>query len=332
MHLKVYAEKREPTKLNHTATHLLHAALRKILGEHVKQAGSLVAFDRLRFDFSHFAPLSPEQMLAVEDLVNKKIREDWPVEKKLMSYQQALEEGAMALFGEKYGDEVRVLKIEDFSTELCGGTHIDRTGEIGLFKLLSDASAAAGVRRIEAITGQQALNYVRDLEQKWGALGKKLKARPEEIPERVEKLSEQVKKLEREVAQLKTKVAAGGGEVSGKGDMLQGVKEVGGVKVLALRRDLEDVKSLRDFSDHVKDKLGSGIAVIGSAANGKVMLIVRVSKDLTGRFNAGNLVKEIAPLVGGTGGGKPDMAQAGGSNVEGLDAALNKVYELIQPQ
>jgi alanyl-tRNA synthetase len=328
--LKVEADTREPTRLNHTATHLLHAALRQVLGEHVKQAGSLVAPDRLRFDFSHFQALAPEEITRVEDLVNQKIRDDLEVEKKVMNYQEALDEGAMALFGEKYGDEVRVLKIEDFSTELCGGTHVDRTGEIGFFKILSDSSAAAGVRRIEAATGANALEYVRDLEQKWRQLAKKLKATPEEVLDRVDKQSELLKKYEKELSQLKTKLAAGGRAAGGEADLLQGVKEISGVKVLAVRQDIEDVKALREFSDHVKDKLGSGITVIGSAAEGKVTLIVRVSKDLTGRFNASNLIKELAPLVAGSGGGKPDMAQAGGSRIEGLDEALRKVYDVVQ--
>jgi len=282
----------------------------------------------LRFDFSHFAQLSPHQIVQVEDIVNEKIREDLNVEKKVMNYQEALEEGAMALFGEKYGDRVRVLKIDDFSTELCGGTHVDRTGEIGMFKILSDSSIAGGIRRIEAITGQKALEYIRELEKRLGLVAAKLKATPDEVVERVEKQSEQLKKMEKELGQLKTKLASGGG--SGNGDLTKEARDVCGVKVLALRRDIDDVKALRDLSDQVKDKLGSGIAVIGSATDGKVTLIVRVSKDLTAKYNASDLIKQLAPLVGGSGGGKPDMAQAGGSIVEGLDSALNKVYELVE--
>ncbi|MFO1462938.1 MAG: alanine--tRNA ligase [bacterium] len=327
VHLKVNPLTRAPTRLNHTATHLLHAALRKVLGEHVKQAGSLVAPDRLRFDFSHFQPMTREEILAVEDLVNEKIREDIEVQKKEMAYDEAMGEGAMALFGEKYGDRVRVLKIEHFSTELCGGTHVDRTGEIGLFKILAESSVAAGVRRIEAVTGAGALQYLRDLEEKWNALARRLKAAPDEIPDRIERQSELVKKYERELSQLKAKLASGGG--SGGGDILQQVREIGGVKVLALRRDIDDLKSLRDFSDQVKDKLGSGVSVIGSAADGKATLIVRVSKDLTSRFDAGKLAKELAAMVGGSGGGKAEMAQAGGPKLEGLDGALQKVYELV---
>jgi len=318
---------RDPTRLNHTATHLLHAALRKVLGEHVKQAGSLVSPDRLRFDFSHFSQMSPEQIVQVEDMVNQKIREDLDVEKKVMNYQEALGEGAMALFGEKYGDQVRVLKIDEFSTELCGGTHVDRTGEIGMLKILSDSSIAGGVRRIEAITGQKALEYLRELEKRLGLVAQKLKVTPEEVVDRVERQSDQLKKLEKEVGQLKTKVAAGGGSASG--DFAKEARDISGIKVLALRRDVDDVKALRDLSDQVKDKLGSGIAVIGSASDGKVTLIVRVSKDLTAKYNASEIIKQLAPLVGGSGGGKPDMAQAGGTSVEGLDSALSKVYDLV---
>ncbi len=328
VHLKVNPLTRAPTRLNHTATHLLHAALRKVLGEHVKQAGSLVAPDRLRFDFSHFQPMTREEIRAVEDLVNEKIREDIEVQKKEMAYDEAMGEGAMALFGEKYGDRVRVLKIEHFSTELCGGTHVDRTGEIGLFKIVGESSVAAGVRRIEAITGAGALQYLRDLEDKWNGLARRLKAAPDEIPERIEKQAELLKKYERELSQLKAKLASGGG--GGEGDMMQQVREVGGVKVLALRRDIDDLKSLRDFSDQVKNKLGSGVSVIGSAAEGKATLIVRVSKDLTPRFDAGKLAKELAAMVGGSGGGKAEMAQAGGPNLDGLDGALSKVYDLVQ--
>ena len=328
VHLKVNPLTRAPTRLNHTATHLLHAALRKVLGEHVKQAGSLVAPERLRFDFSHFQPMTREEILAVEDLVNEKIREDLEVQKKEMAYDEAMGEGAMALFGEKYGDRVRVLKIEHFSTELCGGTHVDRTGEIGLFKIVSESSVAAGVRRIEAITGAGALRYLRDLEDKWNGLARRLKAAPDEIPERIERQAELLKKYERELSQLKAKLASGGG--GGEGDLMQQVREVGGVKVLALRRDIDDLKSLRDFSDQVKNKLGSGVSVIGSAVEGKATLIVRVSKDLTGRFDAGKLAKELAAMVGGSGGGKAEMAQAGGPNLDGLDGALSKVYDLVQ--
>jgi alanyl-tRNA synthetase len=298
------------------------------LGDHVKQAGSLVTPERLRFDFSHFQPMTREEILKVEDMVNEKIREDVEVQKREMSYDEAMGSGAMALFGEKYGDKVRVLKVEEFSTELCGGTHVDRTGEIGVFKILRESSVAAGVRRIEAITGAAVIENFREMENTLLHLGKMAKTdRYQDTLEKWAQQSEQLKKLEKEVSQLKAKVASGGG--SGEGDILKQAKDIGGVKVLALRRDIDDLKSLRDFSDQVKDKLGSGVSVIGSATEGKVTLIVRVSKDLTPRFDAGKLAKELAAMVGGSGGGKAEMAQAGGSNIEGLDGALQKVYELV---
>ena len=328
VHLKVSPLTRGPTKLNHTATHLLHAALRLVLGEHVKQAGSLVTAERLRFDFSHFQPMTREEILKVEDIINEKIREDIEVHKREMSYDDAMGDGAMALFGEKYGDKVRVLKVEGFSTELCGGTHVDRTGEIGIFKIIRESSVAAGVRRIEAITGAAVIENFREMEETLLQLGKMAKTdRYQDTVEKYAQQSEQLKKLEKEVSQLKAKVASGGG--GGGGDILSQAKDIGGVRVLALRRDIDDLKSLRDFSDQVKDKLGSGVSVIGSATEGKVTLIVRVSKDLTPRFDAGKLAKELAAMVGGSGGGKAEMAQAGGSNIDGLDGALRKVYELV---
>lgn len=327
IHLQVNPETRNPTRLNHTATHLLHAALRQVLGEHVKQAGSLVAPHRLRFDFSHHKSLAPEELQRIEDLVNGQILADVAVEKNVMSYDEAMGSGAMALFGEKYGDEVRVLKISDFSTELCGGTHVDRTGEIGAFKIIGESSVASGVRRIEALTGRDTLNYFRGLETKFQDLAKALKASPDELVERVKKQQEQLKKLEREVAKLKTQVASGGG--GGGGDLMSEVKEIDGIKVLALQRDLGDIPSLRDFSDQMIQKLGSGIAVLGGNIDGKATLIVRVSKDLTQKFHAGKIVQALAQEVGGKGGGRPDMAQAGGPNAGALPQALNKVGELV---
>jgi alanyl-tRNA synthetase len=328
IHLQVNPKTRGPTRLNHTATHLLHAALRKVLGAHVKQAGSLVAPDRLRFDFSHFQSMTPEQIMAVEDLVNEKIREDIEVKKTIMGYDEAMKQGAMALFGEKYGNEVRVLQIADYSTELCGGTHVDRTGEIGSFKILSESSVASGVRRIEAMTGADTIQYLRKLEGQIQDLARQLKVAPEEVLDRVAKQGEQLKKAEREISKLKAELAGGGS--GGQPDVSEQIKEIGGVKVLASRRDLDDVEGLRALSDQMIQKLGSGIAVLGSAANGKATLIVRVSKDLTGKFKAGDIVKELAKEVGGSGGGRPDMAQAGGPDVAGLDRALEKVGEVLK--
>jgi alanyl-tRNA synthetase len=323
--LEVDRQHRTPTRLNHTATHLLHAALRKVLGEHVRQAGSLVAPHRLRFDFSHFEPLSDEDLERIESLVNEKIREDLPVEKLEMTYDEALKTGAMALFGEKYGDRVRVLKINDFSTELCGGTHIDRTGEIGFFKIIEESSVAAGIRRIDALTGADAVHHARKMERNIKQLASRLKVGMGELPEKVEKMSEQIKKFEREITQLKQKLLSGGESQ----DFMSQVREKNGVKVIAVKRDNEDVKTLRSFSDQVLSKLTSGVALVASASEDKVTLIVRVSKDLTERFQAGNLIKPLAEIVGGSGGGRPDMAQAGGSHIEKLDEVIARFYDLV---
>lgn len=326
VNLEVYAQTRGPTRLNHTATHLLHAALRQVLGEHVKQAGSLVAPHRLRFDFSHFQALSADEIFKVEDLVNEKIRADLAVEKNVMSYDEAMGAGAMALFGEKYGDEVRVLKIADFSTELCGGTHVNRTGEIGSFKIVSESSVASGVRRMDAVTGADTLKYLRGLETKLQNLAQSLKVSPEELSERVTKQSEELKTAQRRLSELQAKLASAG---SSGDDPLKEVKEIAGVKVLALRRDVEDIKALRALSDQLLNRLQSGILVLAAAVEGKATLIVRVTKDLSKKFHAGNIVKALASFVGGSGGGRPDMAQAGGSKVEGLDEALKRVEEVL---
>src|SRR4030095_7749726 len=318
VHLEVDRHHRFPTRLNHTATHLLHAALRTVLGDHVKQAGSLVAPGRLRFDFSHFEPASEEDLERIEALVNEKIREDIPVDKIEMSYDQAMKKGAIALFGEKYGDKVRVLHIGEFSTELCGGTHVDRTGEIGFFKIIQESSVAAGVRRIEAVTGGGALAYCRKLERNLKHLALQLKVGVEEVPQKIDRLTEQVKKFEKEVSQLRGKLLSGGGGQ----DLLEGVQEKAGVKLLAKKIDAEDVKGMREISDQVIGKLGKGIALLAGVADGKVTLIVRVSKDLTAKYKAGDLIKPLAQMIGGSGGGGPDMAQAGGPGVEKLEEVL----------
>jgi alanyl-tRNA synthetase len=244
-----------------------------------------------------------------------------------MPYQEAIQEGATALFGEKYGEVVRVLKINDFSTELCGGTHVDRTGEIGMFKILSDSSVAAGIRRIEALTGQGALHYVRSLEERWENLSRKLKSTPEEISDKIEKQLELLKKYEKEVAQLKSKLASSAGTESTP--IENQIEEIKGTKVLALRRDVDDIQALRGLSDQLMAKISSGILVLGSGVNGKATLIVRVSKDVTRQFNASELAKKLATLVGGSGGGRPDMAQAGGPLVEKLDEALGEIRNFV---
>ena len=321
--LVVNVTDRTKTMNNHTATHLLHAALRKILGEHVKQAGSLVAPDRLRFDFSHFAALTAAELTAVEDLVNEKIRQNIDVQKNCQSYAEAIAAGAMALFGEKYGDQVRVLKIADFSTELCGGTHVNHTGDIGCFKIIEETSVAAGVRRIEALTGGAVIEYLRDFEQQWSDIAKELKVGRAEALARVQKMATQLKKLEREVVNLKSQAAH-----SSASDPMAEVKEVGGVRYLATRRDIDDVQALREFSDQLKNKLGSGITVLGSASGAKATLIVTVSQDLISRFNAIELCRALAVKMGGSGGGKPDRAQAGGQ-ADGLEASLAYVPNLL---
>ncbi|MCP5467691.1 MAG: alanine--tRNA ligase [Deltaproteobacteria bacterium] len=328
VHLKVKRQHRIPTRLNHTATHLLHAALRETLGEHIKQAGSLVTPERLRFDFTHFKALSPEEIITIENRVNEKIREDLAVEKKVMTYKEAIQSGAMALFGEKYGDEVRVLKIDDFSVELCGGTHVDRTGEIGLFKMINEASVAAGVRRIEAITGAVSLEYLRRLEQQQQQIAKTLKVGQDEILERLAKQGDQLKKYEKEINQLKTQLATGSSS-SNNSKLEENISEINGTKLLALQTQLDDIKALRNLSDQLIQKLGSGIVLLVNTDQSKLILIVRVSKDLHQKFQAGKLIQELAPLIGGSGGGRPDMAQAGGTNIDGVKDVLNKIKELL---
>jgi len=323
--LEVSHQLRRPTMLNHTATHILHAALREILGDHVKQAGSLVEPHRLRFDFSHFESLTPTQVEEIEQRVNAVIQSNFKVSKEEMSFKEAERKGALAFFGEKYGDRVRVIEIGPYSMEFCGGTHLDYSGEIGIFKIISESSVAAGVRRIEAVTGMDAFRAFQKMERNYDHLSSLLKTSPADLPHRISKMVEQVKKLEKEVSRLKTKLATGGGGT----DFMSQVKEINGTKFLAIETDIDDAKALREFSDLVKNKIGSGVAVIGSRAGGKAMLLVTVTKDLTKKYHAGKIVGEIAVIVGGKGGGRPDMAQAGGSKPEKLSEALKKAESLI---
>lgn len=320
--LKVDPKFREGSMLHHSATHLLHAALRNILGTHVRQAGSLVTPEKLRFDFSHFEPVSKERLAEIEDLVNEKVRANLGVTTSILPYDEAIKAGALAFFGDKYGDRVRVCKMGDFSTELCGGTHVSATGQIGLLKVTTEGSVAAGIRRIEAVVGPQGVNYLKRMEGEISRLATILKTSPAEVVDRVEKLLDQVKRLEKELQKAKTRGAGeGGGEQ-------EDVREVKGVKVLTLLSGVDDPKLLRDLSDQKIQKLGSGIALLGAASGDKVFLILRVSKDLT-KYHAGNLLKEIAPIVGGTGGGRADMAQGGGSKPEALQEALRKIYSIL---
>jgi len=323
--LAVDTNRRQAIVLNHSATHLLHAALRQVLGDHVSQKGSLVAPDRLRFDFSHYQAPSAEELARIEDMVNAQIRVNAAAETALMGYDQALEAGAMALFGEKYGDQVRVLRIGDFSTELCGGTHVGRAGDIGMFKIVSESGIAAGVRRIEAVTGEQALAWVRSQDQSLRELAELVKGSREDLAEKVRQLIQRGKGLEKEVQQLKNQLA--GGRSS---DLAAQAVDIGGTKVLAARVDGADRNALRNALDRLKDQLGSAVIVLGSAvAEDEVLLVAGVTKDCTARVKAGELINVVALQVGGKGGGRPDMAQAGGKDVSQLGQALDLVVPWV---
>ncbi|WP_368429937.1 alanine--tRNA ligase [Sulfuricaulis sp.] len=310
---------RRATMLNHSATHLMHKALRDVLGPHVQQKGSLVDERHTRFDFPHFTPMTPEQIAEVERRVNEQILRNEDTRARVMDMDSARAAGAMALFGEKYGSEVRVLNIGD-SVELCGGTHVRRTGDIGLFKIVSEGGVASGVRRIEAVTGPGVLAYLYERENKLREVAELLRSSPEEAPRKVEQLSQRVRNLEKELDQLRGKLAAGG-----SADLAAEAKDVKGIKVLATRLDGMDAKGLREVMDRLKDKLAPAAIVLASVAGDKVTLIAGVTKDLTGRLHAGELVNQVASGVGGKGGGRPDMAQAGGSNPAGLKQALDNV-------
>ena len=316
---------RQSIRLNHSATHLLHAALRKVLGEHVAQKGSLCDAERLRFDFSHFEAVTAEQLETVERMVNEQIRINLEVETGVMSYDEAVEAGAMALFGEKYGDKVRVLSMGDFSVELCGGTHAARTGDIGLFKITSEGGVAAGVRRIEAVTGEGALAQVEAAEGALDRIAAAVKGDRTNVEEKVRQMAERSRALEKELEALKGKLAASQGD-----ELADSAVDVNGVKVLAARLDGMDVKGLRETLDKVKDKLGSAAVVLASVEEGKVRLVAGVTKAETALVKAGDLVNSVAVQVGGKGGGRPDMAQAGGSDPSKLDEALAAVPEWVR--
>ncbi|MBW2193566.1 MAG: alanine--tRNA ligase, partial [Deltaproteobacteria bacterium] len=323
--LMVNRETRNATELNHSATHILHFALRKVLGDHVKQSGSSVASDRFRFDFTHFAQTDADALEKIETLVNERIRRNIPVQIEEMDAEDAFKTDATAIFEEKYGDRVRVISMGDFSKELCGGTHTNMTGNIGLFKIVEESSVAAGIRRIEALTGGAALSHVQRVDKIMDTTARMLKERPEAVPERVEKILSNQKALEKEVDSLKVRISA-----EMVDDSEADVKSVNGVKVLAKKVSVDQPAALRSLADRFKDKIKSGIVVLGSTAGEKALLIVVVTEDLTDRFHAGNIVKEISAVVGGGGGGRPDMAQAGGTRPEKLDQALEKVYEVVQ--
>lgn len=317
---------RHDTARNHTGTHLLHATLREILGDHVKQAGSLVSPDRLRFDFQHFAPLNPYEIDRIEAEVNRRIIKGTAVETNIMSMKKAVETGAMALFGEKYGDEVRVVSVGDFSSELCGGTHCRGVGEIGLFKIIKEGSVAAGIRRIEALTGRAAYEWIKAQEQSLQEAAIQFKSRPDEVPRKTERLLALLQKKEQEIEKLR-KLQGGGIK-----DPLSSVQKIGDLSLLKEKIAHANIKSIRARADHLRDLLQSGIIIVGAASpdEEKVSIVVMVTSDWTQRYQAGKIAKALAALIDGSGGGKPEMAQAGGKRVDKLDAALAQSLEIIQ--
>jgi len=322
--MKVERAIRKATEAHHSGTHVLNAALKKTLGDHIKQSGSLVNPERLRFDFTHFSRIDEAEMDKIETIANQIIRENAAVETRLLPREEAMKTGAAAVFDEKYGDVVRLVKMGDFSMELCGGTHVERTGDIGALKVISESSVAAGVRRIEAVTGEEALKYFKKVETELKKSAALLKANPMELSERIEKIQKHQKELEKEIDSLNSRLAT-----KDLSDLFKKVKEIKGIRVLATVVDAADVKTLRDFGDKLRDKIQSGIVLIGSKAGDNAMLLCLVTKDLTDKYHAGNIIKEIAPIVGGSGGGRPDMAQAGGPKPEKLKQALKKLQEII---
>ena len=320
--LAIDTGRREAARLNHSATHLVHAALRDRLGTHVKQAGSLVDPEHLRFDFNHHEPVGQNALLAVEDEVNAFVRANVPVTTEEMSYDDAIRAGALAFFGDKYGDRVTVVRMGDFSTELCGGTHVARTGDIGFFRLDSESGVAAGVRRIEAATGQGAIAQVRreirNLDEARDLLGS------DDLAGRIERMRADLRERDKRIAELQGKLAGGATR-----DVLADARRVDGITVLATRIDGLDDKGLREMADRLRDRIKSGVIVLGTAVGERAVLLAAVTKDLTGRYHAGNIIKQLAPLVGGGGGGRPDFAQAGGKQPDRLDAALAAAYELL---
>jgi len=315
---------RRAIEANHSGTHILQAALKEVLGDHIKQSCSLVNAERLRFDFTHFARIEDSELERVEAIANEYIRRNIPVGTTVLPKEEAMQTGATAVFDEKYGDQVRVVKMGDFSMELCGGTHVLRTGDIGFIKVVGESSVAAGVRRIEAVTGGEALRYAEKIESELKKAALLVNTNPLELSERMEKLLNHQKEMEREISRLKGKLAS-----RDSSDLMGQAKEIAGIKVLATAVDAPDVKTLRDFGDKVRDRIKSGIILLGSKVDTKVMLLCMVTEDLTDRYHAGTIVKEIAPIVGGSGGGRPDMAQAGGAKPENLSEALKKLEDIL---
>lgn len=322
--LKVDEKRRRAIEANHSGTHVLNAALRKVLGEHVKQSGSLVNPERLRFDFTHFSKIEEEELEKIELYANEFIRQNEEVVTRVLPKEEAFKTGAVAVFDEKYGDLVRLVKMGDFSMELCGGTHVNRTGDIGVLKIISESSIAAGVRRIEALTGEEAIKYFRRVEGELKKVANLIKANTLEAGDRVEKMQRHQRELEKEIEILKSKLAA-----KDSADLVNQAKDIKGVRVLASVVNVRDVKTLRDLGDKLRDRMRSGIILLGSAVEGKAMILCIVTKDLTDRYSAGEIVKKIAPLVGGSGGGRPEMAQAGGPKGDKIEEAINKIYEIL---
>ncbi len=322
--LKVDKTARSATEAHHSGTHVLQAALKEVLGDHIKQSGSLVNPERLRFDFTHFSKIEDDEMDKVEKIANEYIRQNFPVTTTVLPKEEAIKTGATAVFDEKYGDDVRLVKMGDFSMELCGGTHVTRTGDIGLLKVIGESAVAAGVRRIEAVTGMSAVKYLSSVEKELRKTASLLRANPMELSERVEKLLTHQKDMEKEIEALKGKLAS-----RDSSDLISKAKEVNGVRMLATMVDAPDVKTLRDFGDKLRDKIKSGVILLGSKVGNKAMLLCMVTKDLTDKYDAGKIVKEIAPIVGGTGGGRAEMAQAGGPNPDKIEEALKKLEGII---
>ena len=326
--LSVHAADRADTCKNHSATHLLQKALKTVLGSHVEQKGSLVTPDRLRFDFAHFQPMTAKEIAEVETLVNKEIRAALPVTTDVMSIEEAKKSGAMALFDEKYSENVRVVSMGDFSKELCGGTHVANTSEILAFKILSESGIAAGVRRIEALTGDAVFAYYKEQEAQLANAAKLLKTKPEAVSEKIEHLYAEIKALQSENEALKSKAAK-----DALGDVMNQVQEINGVKLLAARVDDVDMNGLRDLGDQLKEKLGDGVVVLASVKDGKVSLMATATDEAQKKgAHAGNLIKAIAAIVGGGGGGRPGMAQAGGKNPAAVDDAIKEAAKVVESQ
>jgi alanyl-tRNA synthetase len=322
---RINHDRRQAIELNHTATHLLHAALCQVLGDHVRQSGSLVAPDRLRFDFTHFSAVKPAELRQIESLVNEHIRTNCQVMTHILDVDEALQRGAMALFDEKYGDRVRMVQVGEISKELCGGTHTKATGDIGLFKITSEASVAAGIRRIEALTGAAAYEYINRQEAELQKAAQLLKSSPAEVVSRLEKLTSFAKQQEKEIQKLQQQLAKS--QLDG---LLLNSRQINGIEVLSSTADNMDMERLRDMADLLRDKMGSGVVALGTTQGDRVLLVTMVSKDLTDKLHAGKIIQQVAKITGGSGGGRPDMAQAGGKDPQKLSQALQEVYGIVE--